>query len=75
MQFPFSGIDIPEPFDKQAKWLKAFVEWVRSQLCGYATATTTLQSGLSQYEFVDHQIKQVSNQRAYHKQHRKEGYM
>ena len=75
MQLLYLGIDIPEAFDKQAKWSKAFLEWIRSQSCDYDTATATIQNELCQYEFIDGQIKQVSNQlRAYCRKNHKEDY-
>jgi len=76
MQLLYLGIEIPAQFDKQNKWSKAFLSWIGAQSCRYATATATIQSELSQYEFVDQQIKQVSNQlRAYCRKHHKEDYM
>jgi len=75
MQLLYLGIDIPEHFDKQAKWSKAFLRWIKAQSCTYDTATATIQSELYQYEFIDSQIKQVSNQlRAYCRKHHKEDY-
>ena len=75
MQLLYLGITVPDEFDKQAKWSKAFVSWIESQSCQYSTATETLQSQLSQYVFIDQQIKQVSNQiRAYCRKHYKQDY-
>ena len=75
MQLLYLGVEIPKVFDKQAKWSKAFLQWLGSQSCTYDTATATIQSELSQYDFIDFQIKQLSNQlRAYCRKHHKEGY-
>ena len=75
MQLLYLGISIPDMFDKQAKWSKAFISWIASQKCAYETATLTLQSALIQYQFIDQQIKQVSNQlRAYCRKHYKKDY-
>ena len=75
MQLLYLGIDIPVAFDKQAKWSRAFLDWIRAQSCCFDTATATIQSELCQYEFIDAQIKQVSNQlRAYCRKHYKEDY-
>ena len=75
MQLLYLGITIPDRFDKQAKWSKAFICWIASQSCVYETATSTIQSELTQYQFIDQQIKQVSNQlRAYCRKHYKMDY-
>ena len=75
MQLLYLGVEIPEVFDKQAKWSKAFLQWLGSQSCTYDTATATIQSELGQYDFIDFQIKQLSNQlRAYCRKHHKEDY-
>lgn len=75
MQLLYLGITIPSHFDKQAKWSKAFIHWISQQKCDYTTGTLTLQSELCQYEFIDGQIKQVSNQlRAYCRKHYKTDY-
>lgn len=75
MQLLYLGIAIPEELDRQAKWSKAFISWIDSQSCLYATATAVLQSELAQYQFIDQQIKQVSNQlRAYCRKHYKADY-
>ena len=75
MQLLYLGIDIPDKFDKQAKWPKAFVSWIAAQSCQYDTATATLQSELAQYQFIDQQIKEVGKQlRAYCRKHYKEDY-
>lgn len=75
MQLLYLGIDIPKNFDQQAKWSKAFVNWIKQQSCIYPTATSALQSEVVQYEFIDAQIKQVSNQlRAYCRKNYKEDY-
>lgn len=75
MQLLYLGISIPAQFNKQAKWTKAFIVWIKQQSCSYDTATSTIQSQLAQYQFVDGQIKQVSNKlRAYCRKHYKEDY-
>lgn len=75
MQLLYLGITIPQNFDKQAKWSKAFLQWIEEQSCSYDTATCTIQSQLSQYYFVDDQIKKISNQlRAYCRKHYKKDY-
>ena len=75
MQLLYLGIDIPHHFDQQAKWTKAFLKWIETQTCSYPTATSSIQSQLSQYKFIDHQIKEVSNQlRAYCRKHYKKDY-
>jgi len=75
MQLLYLGIAVPAEFDRQAKWSKAFVDWIGQQKCTYATATVTLQSELEQYRFIDGQIKSVGNQlRAYCRKHYKEDY-
>jgi len=75
MQLLYLGITVPEKFDQQAKWSKAFISWIDSQRCTFETATSTLQSELDQYLFIDQQIKQISNQiRAYCRKHYKQDY-
>lgn len=75
MQLLYIGISIPDQFDKQAKWSHAFLNWIREQECVYKTGTSTIQSELRQYEFIDSQIKAVSVElRAYCRKHYKKDY-
>ena len=75
MSLLYLGISIPEQFDKQAKWSKAFIKWIQELECDYQTATKSILSELAHYQFIDSQIKSVSNQlRAYCRKHYKKQY-
>lgn len=75
MELLYLGISIPERYDKQSKWRKSFIQWISELRCKNPTATHSIQSRLSQYKFIDTQIREVSNDlRAYCRKHYKKDY-
>ena len=70
----YHQIHIPEQMDSP-KWTKQFLEWLNTISMPQANNLLTLKSMIAQYDFVDLQIKQVSNSmRAYCRKHYKKDY-
>jgi len=68
-------IEIPEGMDS-AKWPKRFVEWLEELDLNYSNTNRTMRSMLSQYKYIDSELKLLSNDiRSYCKQHHKKDYM
>jgi transposase len=68
-------IEIPEGMDTP-KWAKRFLEWLGSLDLGYSASNRTLRSMLSQYSYIDQELKALSNEiRSYCKSHHKKDYM
>jgi transposase len=71
----YSHISVPEGMDSP-KWPKRFLEWLRELDMGYPNTNRTMASMLNQYDYIDKEIKQVSNEmRKYCKTHHKKDYM
>lgn len=67
-------IKIPEGMDT-AKWPKRFLKWLDELQLEHTTQKRTLKSMLSQYRFLDQEIKSISTDiRAYCKKNLKEDY-
>lgn len=74
-QLLYLGIEIPTAYDN-ANWSKPFRAWIARQKLAYPTAQQSLQMQLDHYEYLDTQIKMVSNSlRAYARKHFKDQYM
>ena len=57
------------------KWPKKFIVWLKELSMDFNNNLLTLQSMIAQYEFVDQQLKQISNLiRAYCRKHYKKDY-
>lgn len=70
----YYGIALPESFDN-SNWSRKFINWLEALKWEYLTAKQTLDSMLSNYHFVDKQIREVSNQiRGYCRKHYKGDY-
>ena len=68
-------IDIPEGMDTP-KWPIKFLTWLHALDLNYINTSLTLKSMLSQYQFIDTQLKGLSNEiRSYCKRHHKNDYM
>ena len=72
----YHQIHIPEEMDTP-KWPKKFITWLREISMDFDNNFLTLKSMLAQYEFVDNELKQLSNLiRAYcRKNHKKDYYL
>ena len=67
-------IDIPEGMDTP-KWPIKFLTWLRELDLNYSNSNLTLKSMLAQYQFIDIQLKGLSNEiRSYCKRHHKNDY-
>lgn len=70
----FHGIKVPDQYDNP-NWSKAFLDWIAELMWPESLAQYTVDSLLSQYDFLDQEIKLVSNQiRAYCRKHHKKDY-
>lgn len=70
----YHQIHIPEGMDTP-KWPKKFIKWLKALTMGYSNTLLTLTSMLAQYEFLDSELKELSNAiRAYCRRHYKEDY-
>ena len=70
----YHQIHIPPDMDSP-KWPIKFLAWLKAQKFSNENANITLRSMLNQYEFIDKEIKQVSNTiRSYCKKHHKLDY-
>lgn len=56
----YHQIHIPEEMDTP-KWPKRFLKWLRNISMEFSNNILTIQSMLAQYEFVDQQLKDLSN--------------
>ena len=73
-QLLYLGIEVPDEFDN-ANWSKAFRNWIRSQVFEYETVKFSLESRLLQYDFIDKNVREVSNElRKYCRKHFKTDY-
>ena len=74
MQLLYLGVEIPEHLDT-AKWSHAFRNWVRALEFEFPTTKYSIQNRLEQYEYIDTQIRDISNAlRKYCRQHYKQDY-
>ena len=70
----YHQIHIPDGMDTP-KWPKKFIVWLKELSMDFNNNLLTLQSMIAQYEFVDQQLKQISNLiRAYCRKHYKKDY-
>ena len=70
----FMGIAIPEEYDNP-NWSKAFRRWIKDLNFDYPPAQQTFESQLEHFEFLDQEIRTVSNQlRKYCRQNFKKDY-
>ena len=68
-------IEIPEGMDSP-KWPLRFIDWLRDLKLDYSNTKRTLKSMLSQYCYLDQELKHLSNEiRSYCKNHHKKDYM
>lgn len=73
-QLLYLGVEVPEEFDN-ANWSKAFRSWISSQVFEYETVKFSIESRLLQYDFIDKNIREVSNElRKYCRKHFKTDY-
>jgi len=71
----YNYISIPEGMDSP-KWSKRFISWLKSLDFGYRNTNRTMSSMLNQYNYIDQEIKEVSNHiRKYCKVHHEKDYM
>lgn len=74
MKLLYFGIEIPRDFDNP-NWSHSFREWLRKVSFEYKTAEFALMSMLEEYEFIEKQVRNTSNElRAYCRQHYKKDY-
>ncbi len=74
MQLLYLGIEIPEALD-QSSWSHQFRNWIRDIKTGFSSSEYSILSRLSQFEYIDAQIREVSNElRAYCRKHYKKDY-
>jgi len=65
MQLLYLGIEIPKEYDN-SQWTHAFRDWIRSIEFYYKTGDQLFEGLMLQYDFIDEQIRKVSNElRAY----------
>ncbi len=65
MQLLYLGIEIPEGLD-QSSWSHQFRNWIRELKTVFISSEYSILSRLSQFEYIDAQIREVSNElRAY----------
>lgn len=70
----YHSIQIPEGMDSP-KWSLRFIEWLKGLDTGQANTNRTLSSMLSQYNYIDKEIKELSNEiRRYCKVHHVKDY-
>jgi len=68
-------VEIPEGMDSP-KWPIKFLEWLKELDLDYSNTNRTLRSMLSQYAFIDKELKYLSKEiRSYCKKHYKKDYM
>lgn len=68
-------VDIPEGMDSP-KWPLRFLEWLKELDLDLTNTNRTLRSMLSQYRYIDQELKILSNDiRSYCKKHHKKDYM
>jgi len=73
-QLLFEGIEIPEGMDT-AKWTHRFRNWIKALEFENQTLLNSIQSRMKQYDFIDKQLRSVSNQlRAYCCKHYQKDY-
>ena len=71
----YYNVEIPEQFDNP-NWSKSFIVWLKEYRWNYRTISQTVASMLDQYDFIDVQLRRVSNHiRAYCRKHYKKDYM
>lgn len=71
----YYSINIPEGMDSP-KWSKRFLAWLENLDLGYSNTNMTLKSMLTQYYYIDKEIKGLSNEiRKYCAKHHKTDYM
>lgn len=69
MQLLYYGIEIPEAYDNN-HWSHAFRGWLRDLSFEYENAKRTMESRVRHYEFIESEVREVSNQlRAYCREH------
>ena len=74
MQLLYLGIEIPERLDKSS-WSHDFRNWIRELKTGFSSSEYAILNRLGQFEFLDLQIREVSNElRAYCRKHYKKEY-
>ena len=74
MQLLYMGIHIPEQHDN-SNWTHAFRNWIRSLELEFHTGNFALQNLLEEFEFIDKNIRTVSNElRKYCRKHYKNDY-
>lgn len=74
MQLLYLGIEIPEKYDN-SNWTHAFRNWIRAQELEYFTGNYMIQSMMEQFDFIDLQIRKVSNElRKYCRKNYKKDY-
>lgn len=74
MQLLYFGIEIPEEFDND-HWSHKYRNWVNNITFQYPTAKETLGSRMRYFNFVDKELREVSNKlRAYCRKHYKKDY-
>lgn len=61
MQLLYLGVEIPQEHDN-SNWTHAFRNWIRSLDLGFITSDFSLQNRLGHFEFLDKNIREVSNQ-------------
>ena len=59
-QLLFIGIKIPKEYDN-SNWTKAFRSWLKALLFENATVKAALDSRLKQYEFLEKEVREISN--------------
>jgi len=70
----YYGIQLPEKYDN-SYWSKAMLSWIRAQKWEYKTGEGTMESLLKYYDFVESEMRAVSNQvRRYCRVHYKSDY-
>jgi len=73
-QILFMGIKIPTEYDK-SHWTKEFQSWMRELMLKNATVKVALDSRIKQYEFLEKEVREVSNAlRKYCRTHHKKDY-
>ncbi len=74
MQLLYLGIKIPKEYDN-SHWSHKFRDWIRALRADYTTVDYTMETRMAEYEFVDKQIREISNElRAYCRKHYKKDY-
>jgi len=74
MKLLYFGIEIPKEYDNP-NWSHAFRDWLKTIELAYEPGKLSIDSMLLEYEFIDNQVRLVSNHlRAYCRKHYKDDY-